>query len=379
MRDQANRGVYARLLLPSEPRMRVLSHLIFWLIFIGYHMIFFLPIMPDRVYSPETRLAYLLYYARFIPIYYGVVLLVGLSGHPFQRWFSPLITLFACILITHILTKPLYHFYDKHIGIANLPGNFQLIGKYYLKGWIPAVDRDWYVFVYDLMDMQLLALPIGLKYIRLGAMADRSRAALEKEHIQDELKELRAQLAPHFILNVLNAASSEVGTFSQKASEYLAHAADMIRFALHDTRSEFIELNKELEFIARYLRLEAMRTSQRSKIDFESTGETKTAKRVPTLMLTTLIENAFKHGVHSTHGPSYVKISCHIEADRVTLQVLNSKPLLKAPQHSKSIQSGLGLSNLRRRLEAHFPDRYHLRVTEQSESFLVYLQIPLTP
>lgn len=379
MKDKKTIQVYSRLLLPYEPHMRAASHLIFWATFIGYHMIFFLPIVPERIYSPETRLAYLLYYARFIPIYYGALFVIRSSSQLFQEWFSPLITLFACILVTHIVTKPLYHFYDRHIGLENLPNNFQLIGKYYLRGWIPVAHRDWYVFVFDLMDMQLLALPIGLKWIRRGAMADLRRAALEKEQVEKELKELRAQLAPHFILNVLNAASVEVGAFSKKASEYLIHAADMIRFALYDTRSEFIELKRELEFIARYLKLEAMRTSQRSKINFAYTGETKTAKRVPTLMLTTLIENALKHGVHSTHESSYVKIECHIQQDKLTFQVFNSKPATKYPGSGKTGHGGLGLATLQRRLEGYFPEKHRLRVTDRPESFLVYLQIPLTP
>jgi hypothetical protein len=379
MKDKETSDFYSRLLLPREPHMRSASHLIFWMTFIGYHMIFFFPILPERIYSPETRLAYWLYYARFIPIYYGALFVIRLGGQPFQKWFSPMIILFACILVTHLVTKPLYHFYDRYMGLENLPGNFQLIGKYYLRGWIPVAARDWYVFVYDLMDMQLLALPIGLKWIRRGATADLRRAALEKEQVEKELKELRAQLAPHFILNVLNAASVEVGTFSRKASEYLTYAADMIRFVLYDTRFEFVELKRELDFISRYLKLEAMRTSQRSRIDCQFTGDTKTARHVPTLMLTTLIENALKHGVHSTHEPSYVKIECHIEQDKLTFQVFNSKPASRYPGSEKTGHGGLGLATLRRRLEGYFPDKYHLRVTDRPESFLVYLQIPLAP
>lgn len=377
MKSETNKGVYSRLLLPDASRMRASSHMLFWLIFIGYHMIFFFPILPDRVMSTDTRLAYLLYYARFIPIYYGAMIVLALTGQPSQKWFSPFVVLFIFILITHLFTKPLYHFYQGLIGIENLPTNFQLIGKYYLRPWIPEKSRDWYVLVYDLMDMQLLALPIGLRWLRLGAMANLRRSEAENRKLEEELKELRAQLTPHFILNVLNAASTEVATFSRKASDYLIHAADMIRFALYDTRLEFIELKRELEFISQYLKLEAMRSSQRSKIVFDCYGDVNTDKRVPTLLITTLVENALKHGVHATHEPSYVKIDCHIEQDKLTFQVFNSKPGIKYPGTEKTRQGGLGLPTLKRRLEGYFPEKHRLRVSDRPESFLVYLQIPL--
>lgn len=379
MKNQAPRGVYARLLLPEDRRARSFGHLAFWSIFIGYHMIFFLPILPDRVVSADTRLAYLLYYARFIPVYYGSMIVMRITGQPSQKWYSPFIVLLICALTIHVFTKPLYHFFELHIGLKNLPKNFQLIGAYYLRPWVPRQSRDWYVFVYDLMDMQLLALPVGLRWLRHGAMVNVRRSEQEKQKLQQELRELRAQLTPHFVLNVLNAASTEVASFSQKASDYLIQAADMIRFALYDTRSEFIELSRELEFITQYLKLEAMRSSQRSTIIWDFYGEVKTSKTVPTLLITTLVENALKHGVHATYEPSYVKIECHVQADKLTLQVFNSKPGRKHPGLENSRHGGLGLATLQKRLDGYFPAKHRFSVTDKPESFMVYLQIPLRP
>jgi len=377
MRKQNPYQLYHRLLLPDQIRTRVASHLIFWMAFMVYHMIFFMPILPERVMSEDTRLAYLLYYARFIPTYYLALLVMLLTGQPSQRWYSPVVVVLVCISVMHLLTKPLYHFYERAFGLENLPKNFQLVGSYYLRPWIPQQKLDLGAFIYDLMDLQLLALPVGLKWLRQGAMSNLKRSELEKQKLEIELKEVRGLLTPHFILNVISAANTEVETFSTKASDYLMHAADMIRFALYDAHHEFIQLERELEFISRYLSLEAMRTSRRSTIVWDVNGEPKPVHRVPTLLITTLIENAIKHGVHSTPEHSYVKIDCLVEETKLTIQVFNTKPVFGESTNEKSGHGGLGLASLRLRLDGYFPDQHLLRVTDRPSSFLVYLQIPL--
>lgn len=379
MKNPNSHRIYSRLLLPDQARNRVISHLIFWVAFMGYHVIFFLPILPERVMNADTRLAYFLYYTRFIPIYYLALLVMGLTGHPSQRWYSPVVVLMICISVMHLLTKPLYHFYEWRFGLESLPKNFQLIGSYYLRPWIPGQKLDLGAFVYDLMDLQLLALPVGLKWLRQGAMSNLRRSELEKQKLRIELKELRALLTPHFILNVISAANTEIETISAKASNYLIQAADMIRFALYDARDEFTELGRELEFISQYLSLEAMRTSHRSTIVWEFNGTPQPAHRVPTLLITTIIENAIKHGVYSTPEPSYVKIDLRIEQTRLTIQVFNSKPAAGEDTEGKPGHGGLGLTSLRRRLDGYFPNQHIFRVTDRPASFLVYLQIPLIP
>lgn len=379
MKTSSVNSIYRQLLLPASSPMRVAGHLAFWTAFICYHMVFFLPIFPERIYSYDTRLAYLLYYARFIPIYYLTLMCLSLIGQPSHAWYSPLLGFAVCLAAMHLVTKPLYHFYENQFGLENLPRNFKPIGSYYLKSWIPVKKADYYVFVYDLMDMQLLALPFGLKWVRLGAMADLQSSKLQKQRLQEELTALRAQLDSHFVLNVINAASVEVCSYSAKGSEYLAQAADLIGFTLYQARSEFVQIQTELEFISKYLALEAMRTSRRSKIVFEVEGKTTISGSVPTLLITTLVENALKHGVHATDEPSYVKITCQIYAGSITLQVFNTKPSSTPSEKEKTSRSGLGLVNLRRRLEAYFPGRHQLEITERPQSFLVYLHFPLMP
>lgn len=375
----SSRSVDRRLLFAGRASTRLMSHVIFWAIFIGYHMIFFLPIFPERVYSSDTRVAYLLYYARFIPIYYLSLMGLSLIGQPSMSWLSPLIVLLICLATTHLITKPLYHFYDHQFGLENLPPNFKPIGNYYLKGWLPTRKTDFYVFVYDLMDMQLLALPVGLKWLRLGATAELKSAQLEEQKLHDELDGLKAQLDSHFVLNVINAATVEVEAYSEKASQYLTEAADLIGFTLYEARSEFVNLQIELEFISKYLNLEAMRTNQRSKIIFDLQGQTPAQGRVPTLIITTLVENAVKHGVHATHEPSYVRISCLIQSDHFTIQVFNTKQAKHSAGSTENSRKGLGLANLRKRLEAYFPGKYQLQITERPKSYLVYLKFPLLP
>ena len=116
-----------------------------------------------------------------------------------------------------------------------------------------------------------------------------------------------------------------------------------------------------------------MRTSQRSKIDFESTGETKTAKRVPTLMLTTLIENAFKHGVSETRSQPFVDIHLSVRSRQLMFVVKNSAEAF-ATEHG--VKENIGLSNLRRQLELLYTD-YKLTVEHANSAFVATLKINL--
>jgi len=189
---------------------------------------------------------------------------------------------------------------------------------------------------------------------------------------------LKSQINPHFVFNVLNAAYAKILPISEDAAEYLQKASEILRFSLYETNDEFIKLEKELSYLNQYVELESMRNSRRCKINLEQEGEVREVHQIPTLLLITLVENAFKYGVHATRHYSYVSIRTCIVSDKLEFVIGNSKPEQPAIK-SKNPQKtgGIGLANLNKRLQIYYPGDYLFEIKESEKEFLVTVKIPL--
>jgi hypothetical protein len=369
---------YRKILFPESPVKRVLAHVFFWLFFILYHLLFFIPAFKDRINDKQLIWVNMLYYGRYIPIFY----LMKIAYTSIKKAFKGaalFAVLFLCVLlIEHLITMLLYKYLQIYIGLDTLPGNFPVLGKLYLMPIWAKHGRDWLVLIYDLLEMQLLILPIGIKMIKYGVSHDIEQITTEKEKIQSELDYLRAQLTPHFIFNLLNSVHAEIKSISKAGASYVAQAAELIRFSLYESGQEFIALSNELHYIEQYVELESMRTAQRSEISFIKKGDSRQYE-VPTLLLITLVENAFKHSVHASSEHSYVDIASEVCGDQLHFEVTNSKPVTKPlKENGDKKQSGIGLANLRRTLQLHFPLTHYLHIEQSDTLFSISLQIPLS-
>ncbi|TKT85991.1 sensor histidine kinase [Dyadobacter frigoris] len=370
---------YRNILFPLSIAKRVLIHVIFWGFFIVNHLLFFFPDFIERIKDPQVLYAYVLYYGRFIPVFYLGRLVYSALGKIFKDLMLFAALLVCMLAVTHIVTVLFYLYCQHYIGLANLPANFTTFGMRYLKPFSTRESTDWFVFIYDLLEMQFLTLPVGIKLIKHIVARDIKEISDQKDRVQSELDYLRAQLTPHFIFNMLNAVQAELKYINKKASKYLIQAADLIRFTLYDAEQEFIPLKKELHYVHQFVDLESIRTSRRSEIVFEMQGEIQETHQVPTLLLITLVENAFKHSVYATNGFSYVNISSEVCGDWLDFRITNSKPQhTKEPDIGQKKHKGIGLDNIRKTLALHFPKRHHLEIDQNEETFSVILKTPLS-
>ncbi len=365
---------FRKLLFPDNLRTRIGVHALFWTGFILYHLLYFVPAFKERLADAAVCWAYVIYYGRYIPLFYLLARCYPVIRERFKGVGLLLVLFAASLLLTHVTTYLLYRFYQAFIGLENLPVNFTVIGQLYLKPLAARHGTDWLVFVYDLLDLQLLAFPVGIRMMKYGITWEMEDIRRQKRKAQAELQVLRSQLSPHFVLNILNSAAAELGHFSRKGAGYLAQAANLIRFSLYETGSEFIALAKELDYIQQYVELEAMRTKQRAEITCFSSGDLRPEHCVPALMLITLVENAFKHSVHTTHERSFITIHSQVEADRLRLSIANSIPPAPGPE----TPGGIGLANLRRTLELKYPHDHLLDISKTQEVFSIRLELPLT-
>lgn len=193
-----------------------------------------------------------------------------------------------------------------------------------------------------------------------------------------ELNLLRSQINPHFLFNSLNNLLSIAERENQKdVSNGISQLSELLRFMLYDSSSETILLSKEIEFIHNYISLNKLRFDHTDSIEirFEVKGDVENIKIYPALLIP-FVENAFKHGIN-IYEKSYVKIKLEIENKTLYFRVENSLHVNDSLNEFETNSSGIGLTNVCRRLEILYPKMHILKIYEPKEMFAINLEIIL--
>jgi hypothetical protein len=202
---------------------------------------------------------------------------------------------------------------------------------------------------------------------------------------KSELKALRAQINPHFLFNALNAIASLIHTDPGRADEAVEQLAEVFRYTLRRSDSEWAPLDQELAFARAYLDVEQARFGQRLTCTIDS-DHLAPAPLVPSMLLQTLLENAVKHGVSQARGPGRIEVIVRTTSDQVTLEVRNTGPSTRyggggAVAVSRSGQArdgeGFGLHSVRERLKGHFGDRASFGLTRDEAAGVTVARISM--
>lgn len=197
---------------------------------------------------------------------------------------------------------------------------------------------------------------------------------LENEKLSAELSFLKEQINPHFLFNTLNNLYYLAYTKSDNTTEVIAKLSQMMRYMIYESNHPQVELSKEIEYMQNYVSLERLRLTNQVPIRFDVQGELSGTKVAP-LILITFLENAFKHGVASNNKNAWVELSLKIEGKNCVYTVANSK--INGVHSDHNGKSGIGLQNVKRRLELTYPDRYTLDVQELPDKYSVQLKLTL--
>ncbi len=228
-----------------------------------------------------------------------------------------------------------------------------------------------------MLDIIISLLMLGCDY----ALVQISRYQEEKEemqklkgtHLQHELQYLKAQIHPHFFMNMLNNIHGMVELDPAKAQEMIMELSKLMRYVLYEGAQLFISLQKEEEFIANYVNLLRERySSKKVSISLDMPKEGNEGVMVPPLLFLGIIENAFKHGI-SYKNPSYVAIKLSVEQAHVELLCENS---VHEHAETENVEGGVGLANLRHRLRLLFVDDFTLDIVPSRDRYHVKLIIP---
>lgn len=198
---------------------------------------------------------------------------------------------------------------------------------------------------------------------------------LETQNMQSELKFLKTQINPHFLFNTLNSLYALTLKKSDQAPEIVIKLSEMMRYMLYECNERRVPLEKEINYIQNYLDLEALRQSNLVDIDFKVIGKTSNQKIAP-LVFIPFLENSFKHGVNHQLSDAYVYVKLELNENKLDFKIENSKST-GMPAILPKPQGGIGLINVRRRLELIYPDSYSIDIDDQPQAYTVHLSLNL--
>ena len=193
---------------------------------------------------------------------------------------------------------------------------------------------------------------------------------LEQAKTQAELAFLRTQINPHFLYNTLNYLYATAYPVSEALAEAVLRLADLMRYLLHDSPDDQVELAREVDYLDNYLALHQLRFEDNFFVHFEQTGLPPGGQRVAPLLLIPLVENALKHGVvHQAAHPVEIRLALPAPG-RLAFTVRN-----RINRHQKDATTGVGLPNIRRRLALLYPGRHALRVRDDGVTYTAELEL----
>lgn len=222
----------------------------------------------------------------------------------------------------------------------------------------------------------LLVAAISTGYGLLKYLTAQEKIYQEKqqERLQSELSFLRSQISPHFIFNILNSIVYLIRSKSPLAEAVTMELSELMRYMLYESEKEQISLEKEVFYLKNYIALQEVRFGEDVNIRFQTEG-TPTTQIIEPMILIPFVENAFKHGVGMVQDPM-VQVSVKILEKNLHFSVSNKI----APEitEDKDNSSGIGLRNVRRRLELLYPKAHQLDIKQENGWFVVDLNLTLT-
>ena len=196
---------------------------------------------------------------------------------------------------------------------------------------------------------------------------------LKQEKANAELNFLKAQIHPHFLFNTLNNLYALTLDKSDQAPEVVAKLAEMLDYMLYRCQDERVPISQEISLLEHYIDLEKLRYGDRLQLSFtQSVDDPQTL--VAPLILISIVENAFKHGVSSVVGSAIINISLEIQDGNLYFQVLNTKPN-STENDVMDYRKGIGVQNVQRQLDLLYPNQYEWRVEGCEDTYEVNLRI----
>ena len=281
-----------------------------------------------------------------------------------------------------VIPKVLYKGEVKKFVLINIGGFLLyfvlhlLLSYFYRDPHVPFEFRHSFMYMVMSLPWSLLicvmavGFAMGLKLYELRNQQLIAEKERQNKQTEAELTWLKNQLNPHFLFNTLNNISCQIYTDPDEAQENLSRLSSLLRYALYETETEFVPIQGEIDFMNDYIALMKLRCSEKTTVNVDFRIGDSNIKILPLLYIS-LIENAFKHGI-SNNSESFIDICFEIKDNNLVFRVRNSN---FPKTDGKRSGSGIGIENLKRRLQLAYPGRYNLISELRGNEFFSELSI----
>ncbi|TWI88606.1 histidine kinase [Chitinophaga japonensis] len=218
----------------------------------------------------------------------------------------------------------------------------------------------------------IVALYAMFYFLRAWYEQQRTTQQLQRDKAEAQLELLKSQVQPHFIFNTLNNIYSYAQQHSGQTPELIYRLSALLSYMLYDSRQTTIPLSKELEYINNYIALEKVRYGKRLDVSLNVFDPVDHFSIAPLLLLP-LVENSFKHGASNNIRDSWIRVDIALNGDWLSVKIENS---CDGREHNgNGSKNGIGLENVKKRLEILYPGRYEFKCIKEHDSFLTILKL----
>src|SRR6188474_3983888 len=338
----------------NHPILRIVQHLGFWVLsFFVFLYLFKTGAKPEKIDYVYT----ILFQLTLIPaVYLNIELLLPKLGNR-KRILFYLLSLIVLIILFAWIN---YNFFDNWSA--------KVFPDYFFISYFTFREIVLFFTVYIIITM---LLKLSKSWFLVSGL-QKELLEKEKQKAKVELKALKAQINPHFFFNTLNSIYSMALDKDERLPGTVLQLSDLMRYFLYVSRDNFIPLEKDLTVVKEYIALQKLRSNAQLDIETKISGEINDQKIAP-LLLISFLENAFKHGVKGEVGATFIKLMLSVKENRLNFLLENNKG--QADSIEKSDNKGLGLGNVKRRLELLYPGRHDLVIQDRGKDFIVNLQL----
>lgn len=351
----------------------VLTHVAAWACFFFLPYLVFFPRLREFSMSEHMLVTIICNNIFLVFFYYlnTLILIPKLMVH--KRWLWYILSLMACLLIflytpkaiATLIVQPEY-IYQDHAYVRN-PAFIGVPRTTHPPRWRPRTAADPYNTVLFLL---VFAFGTCISITQRWLRTEQTRKETENEKLNTELSFLKSQVNPHFFFNTLNNIYSLAVVRSEKTAPAVMKLSSIMRYILTETERNLVPLRNEVDFIHNFIELQQVRLTDKVKLDFAAEGSVDDMLVAP-LVFIPFVENAFKYGV-STKEASSITIRIRAAGGKIFFDCTN---YIVPSENNLTENTGIGINNVKRRLELMYPGRHVLVTKEENRYYTVHLEI----
>ncbi len=290
---------------------------------------------------------------------------------------------FFVILLINYYFLPRF-FYRKRYGLFLLLSVLTMVGAILIEEFVleslffPDTKRaDTFLgFLPNLLELgPTILVFVGFKLAWDNLQRQSALEKVEKEKTESQLQFLKSQLNPHFLFNNLNNLYSYAQENSPKTPEIILQLSAIMRYMLYESQENYVSLDKEIKYLGDFIQLQELQMEDRGMVKFSVIGNTH-SQRIAPMILIAFVENCFKHSLSSQADDIDIQVEVEVSDQNLSFRCTNTFAEM-GNSSDQYLNRGIGLQNVRKRLELQYPEKYQLETEVKKSVYIVNLRLEL--